>query len=146
MGVSTSLLTFEEFEQLPDEPGKLELLDGELIRLPPPKFDHMEIADQLCDILKQVLAGPDRPSRHGRAYVEMGYKILGKSVAAARRERFARASAAGRLFKFHTRGAGAVAAAPIPKLFWPDRHFIFWRGDEAYSQLMPTLCQTMRWS
>ena len=37
MGVSTSLLTFEEFEQLPDDPGKLELLDGELIRLPPAK-------------------------------------------------------------------------------------------------------------
>jgi Uma2 family endonuclease len=35
----------------------------------------MEIADQLCDILKQALAGPDRPSGLGRAYVEMGYKI-----------------------------------------------------------------------
>jgi len=77
MGVSTSLLTFAEFEQLPDEPGKLELLDGELIRLPPPKFEHMEIADRLCDILKQALAGPDRPPGLGRAYVEMGYKIAG---------------------------------------------------------------------
>jgi len=28
---TTTLLSFEEFEQLPDEPGKVELLDGELI-------------------------------------------------------------------------------------------------------------------
>jgi Uma2 family endonuclease len=77
MGVSTSLFTFEEFEQMPDEPGKLELLDGELIRLPPPKFDHMEIADHLCDILKQALGGPNRSPRLGRAYVEMGYKMGG---------------------------------------------------------------------
>ena len=77
MGVSTSLLTFEEFEQMPDEPGKLELLDGELIRLPPPKFNHMEIADHLCDLLKQALAGPNRSPHLGRAYVEMGYKMGG---------------------------------------------------------------------
>ena len=43
MGTPT-LLSFEEFEQLPDEPGKLEFLDGELIQLPPAKFNHMEIA------------------------------------------------------------------------------------------------------
>jgi len=77
MGVFTSLVNFAEFEQLPDEPGKLELLDGELIRLPPPKFDHVEIADQLCEMLKQALAGPNRPPELGRAYVEMGYKIGG---------------------------------------------------------------------
>ena len=39
---STTLLTFEELEQLPDEPGKMELLDGELIRLPPAKKRHIE--------------------------------------------------------------------------------------------------------
>jgi Uma2 family endonuclease len=77
MGVSTSLLTFEEFEQMPDEPGKLELLDGELIRLPPPKFDHVDIADRLCDILKLALAGPNRSPQLGRAYVEMGYQMSG---------------------------------------------------------------------
>jgi hypothetical protein len=35
MGTTTSLLTFEEFERLPDEPGKLELLHGELFHVPP---------------------------------------------------------------------------------------------------------------
>jgi len=37
MGATTKLLTFEEFEQLPDAPGKRELLDGELIEWPPPQ-------------------------------------------------------------------------------------------------------------
>ena len=33
MGTPTRLMSFAEFEQLPDEPNKLELMDGELIRL-----------------------------------------------------------------------------------------------------------------
>jgi Uma2 family endonuclease len=36
MGGTTPLMTFDEFERLPDEPGKLELIDGELVRMPPP--------------------------------------------------------------------------------------------------------------
>jgi Uma2 family endonuclease len=38
-GIRT-LLTFEEFEQLPDRPGKDELLRGELIQMPPGKLRH----------------------------------------------------------------------------------------------------------
>jgi len=34
MGTTTNLMTFEQFERLPDEPHKLELIDGELIRMP----------------------------------------------------------------------------------------------------------------
>jgi Uma2 family endonuclease len=83
MGATTSLLTFAEFEQLPDEPGKLELLDGELIRLPPPEFEHMETADQLCDILKEVLAGPNRPPGLGRALCGNGLKIWQECLASA---------------------------------------------------------------
>jgi Uma2 family endonuclease len=67
---TTTLLTFEEFERLPDEPGKLELLDGDLIRMPPPELDHMEIAHRLYDLLKPVLA-----SGLGRPYIETGYQI-----------------------------------------------------------------------
>ena len=40
-------LTFGEFERLPDEPGKLELLRGELIDLPPAKRRHNETADRI---------------------------------------------------------------------------------------------------
>ncbi len=32
---TTALLTFEEFERLPEYPGKQELLEGDLIELPP---------------------------------------------------------------------------------------------------------------
>ena len=42
MTVGTSLMTFEEFERLPEpeQPGKCELLEGELIQLPPAKKKH----------------------------------------------------------------------------------------------------------
>jgi Uma2 family endonuclease len=77
MGVSTSLLTFEEFEQMPepDEPVKEELLDGEFIQMPPPFFDHVVIAHWLHELLKPTLSGPDRPTGLGRVYIETGYKI-----------------------------------------------------------------------
>ena len=41
---TTALMTFAEFEQLPDCPGKQELIDGEVIQLPPPVAIHTLIA------------------------------------------------------------------------------------------------------
>jgi Uma2 family endonuclease len=75
MGVSTSLLTFEEFEQMPDEPGKLELLDGELIRLPPSKTRNMRIAECIYKILEQELDRGGGAPRLGHVHMEFGYKI-----------------------------------------------------------------------
>ena len=75
MVATTSLLTFAEFEQLPDEPGKLELLDGELIRLPPSKTRNMRIAELLYEILKQELRNPGASPLLGQAHMEFGYKI-----------------------------------------------------------------------
>ena len=43
MGVSTSL-TFEDFEKYQDDGLKHELVQGKHIILPPPKFDHSQIA------------------------------------------------------------------------------------------------------
>jgi Uma2 family endonuclease len=37
------LLTFKEFERLPDQPRKQELLEGELIELPPAELKHKRI-------------------------------------------------------------------------------------------------------
>ena len=50
---NTGLMTFEEFERLPDheESLKLELLDGELIRMPPPGRMHMEVAHYFLHVL-----------------------------------------------------------------------------------------------
>jgi Uma2 family endonuclease len=75
MGASTSLLTFAEFEQLPDEPGKLELLDGELIRLPPSKTRNMRIAEILFKLLDRALDRGGGSPQLGRAHMEFGYKI-----------------------------------------------------------------------
>jgi Uma2 family endonuclease len=75
MGVSTSLLTFAEFEQLPDEPGKLEFLDGELIRLPPAERYDMRIAHRLFLLWQEALATGECRPELGEACLETGYKI-----------------------------------------------------------------------
>ena len=75
MGATTRLWTFAEFEQLPDEPGKLELLDGELIRSPPSKTRNMIIAELLYEMLKGALIRPGVPSQLGHVHMEFGYKL-----------------------------------------------------------------------
>jgi Uma2 family endonuclease len=72
---TTTLLSFEEFEQLPDEPGKVELLDGELIQLPPAKYKHMEIAHRIHALLVPAVGKAEASAKLGRAYLEMGYKF-----------------------------------------------------------------------
>lgn len=73
---ATTLLSFEEFEQLPSEPGKMEFLDGELIRLPPAKFRHAKITHRLYELLKALV---ENSALLGEAYMEMGYKMGQKS-------------------------------------------------------------------
>lgn len=58
MGAPRTSLSFEEFEQLPDQPGKRELLKGELIELPPAEFRRQQ----------------NLPSRLP-VYMETGYKL-----------------------------------------------------------------------
>jgi Uma2 family endonuclease len=72
---TTTLLSFEEFEQLPDEPGKLELLDGELIQFPPAKFKHMEIARRIHVLLMQAVGKAGVSANLGEVYHETGYKF-----------------------------------------------------------------------
>lgn len=79
MSTTTSgLLTFEEFEHLPDEPGKLELLEGELIRMPPAKRKHMDTAHRLFRLLDGLVEAlrHRRPELGlGAIYIEMGYRM-----------------------------------------------------------------------
>jgi len=72
---ATTLLSFEEFEQLPSEPGKQELLDGELIRLPPPKLRHTKIIHQLQDMLHALVTRLGSGGELGQIYIEAGYKL-----------------------------------------------------------------------
>ena len=65
---TTSLITFAQFEQMPEAPGKQELIDGELIEMPPARLRHMIVSQrvyaQLCSG-----AGVDL------AFIETGYRI-----------------------------------------------------------------------
>ena len=53
MSTATQLMTFAEFEKLPDMPGKQELINGELITMPPPEDDHSVVSMR---ILIQLLS------------------------------------------------------------------------------------------
>lgn len=72
---TTTLLTFEEFEQLPTEPGKMELLDGELIQLPPGKLKHTKIIHRLYEMLKPIVEAGGVEAGLGEIYMEAGYKM-----------------------------------------------------------------------
>ncbi|HYW46264.1 MAG TPA: Uma2 family endonuclease [Bryobacteraceae bacterium] len=78
MGAVRTLLTFQEFEMLPDHTGKQELLRGELIEAPPSKLKHDEIRSRLYDVLKPALAGLQARGEAlqlGRARMVVGYKL-----------------------------------------------------------------------
>ena len=79
---ATTLMTFEEFERLPDQPGKRELLKGELIEMPPAESKHNRIAERIRDRLRAALAeahisgqAPDL----GEVFHEMGYQLGGQA-------------------------------------------------------------------
>jgi len=67
---TTALMTFAEFEQLPDCPGKQELIDGELIQLPPPEFVHSLVAKWSYDLLLAAI-------EPHRVFSEVGFRIGG---------------------------------------------------------------------
>ena len=66
--IATSLITFAEFEQMPDTPGKQELIDGELIEMPHAEFRHTILSERIFDIFRSGSPGK-------RAHHEMGYRI-----------------------------------------------------------------------
>jgi Uma2 family endonuclease len=71
MATTTNQLSWEAFEQLPDGDGMhRELIEGELLTLPPPKVRHGELALRIYDALKAI----EKRAR-ARAYHEMGYKL-----------------------------------------------------------------------
>jgi Uma2 family endonuclease len=84
MGATTStpLLTFEEFERLPDTPGKYELLEGEVIELPVPEYSHsIKAQDLLMALLAALSAAHGRGDSAdlGNAHMEMGFKPSSRS-------------------------------------------------------------------
>jgi Uma2 family endonuclease len=79
---TTALMTFEEFEELPDQPGKLELLEGELIELPIPESKHTRTGVHIYKKMEQALLeakGRGLATDLGEAFPEIGYKLSGRS-------------------------------------------------------------------
>jgi Uma2 family endonuclease len=77
MGAKT-LLTFEEFERLPDQPGKRELLKGELVELPPAKYRHNKLAELILERVKAAVRAAHArglAADLGESYREMGYQL-----------------------------------------------------------------------
>jgi len=77
-GTTVARMTFAEFERLPDQPGKLERLRGEVLELPPPKLKHADIVHRLYERLKILLLEARAcggAGALGKVYIEMGYRM-----------------------------------------------------------------------
>src|SRR6266446_7930776 len=66
---TTTLLTFAEFHRLPDSPGKRELLDGEILEMPPAKARHTKIQQRIHERLRPYALDL------GEVYIEAGFKL-----------------------------------------------------------------------
>ena len=69
---TTKLLTAEDLERMADlPPGRYDLLDGELIQLPPPGEEH---GDCITNIFAAVVSVA-RATGRGRAYTDTGFVV-----------------------------------------------------------------------
>ncbi len=78
----TPLMTFEEFERMPDEAGKQELLEGELIKMPPPGSKHNRRTMEIFFALRAALSAAHargEAAELGEVFMEMGYKLAAHS-------------------------------------------------------------------
>jgi len=78
MGVLTTPLTFEEFERLPDQPGKRELVKGEVIELPPAEAKHDRASHRIFRLLDAALEqahGRGEAAALGEVFLEIGYRL-----------------------------------------------------------------------
>lgn len=66
-----TLVTFEQFEKYPDDGNKHELLNGEHIILPPPKFNHSRIQHNLLDALRPYV----RQRQLGDVMMEVAFRL-----------------------------------------------------------------------
>ncbi|HZU24332.1 MAG TPA: Uma2 family endonuclease [Bryobacteraceae bacterium] len=67
---TTTLLTFAEFENMPEKPGKQELIAGEVIEMPPPDISHTLTTEAVVDLLRGVLG-------KARVHMEAGFLLAG---------------------------------------------------------------------
>jgi Uma2 family endonuclease len=73
---TTTLMSFAEFELLEWGADDLELLKGELIRMPPAQNSHMDSCERLYELLKaavEILRQTNPAGKFGRVHMERGY-------------------------------------------------------------------------
>jgi Uma2 family endonuclease len=78
---TTTLLSFAEFERLDEGFEDIELLNGELIRMPYPQFAHMDTCERLFERMKSAvehLRQTNPNLKLGRVHIEMGYRFPGE--------------------------------------------------------------------
>jgi len=76
------LLTFEEFERMEEEACKQELLEGELIEMPPPESKHNRNATEIFLALRAALIeahARGEAGELGEVFMEMGYRLTKRS-------------------------------------------------------------------
>jgi len=78
MGTTRTILTFKAFENLPDQPGKCELIRGELLELPPAGLRHNRLSHRIYKRLEAALDAAHARGESqdlGEAFIEMGYHL-----------------------------------------------------------------------
>ena len=85
----TTLLSEEEFLNLPEAPGRQEFRDGELIELQPAKLSHSELVMRLLDLLRASL-------HSSRIWIETGFQLRKNRRAASDARRISLPSTANR--------------------------------------------------
>jgi len=72
MPVARGLVTAEEFERMPDEPGvRMELVRGRVVRMSPPGVQHAAVMGRLYEMLSAHM----RKSGAGRILLPAGFKL-----------------------------------------------------------------------
>lgn len=72
MAIADRLLTAEEFERMPDEPGvRMELVQGRVVRMSPPGVQHAAVMGRLYELLSAHM----RHSGAGRILLPAGFKL-----------------------------------------------------------------------
>jgi Uma2 family endonuclease len=65
------LLTIEDLEKMPDDAMHRELVEGELIELPPPAYIHVLVAHRIYELLKPFVTSHGL----GRVLIELGWVV-----------------------------------------------------------------------
>jgi Uma2 family endonuclease len=71
-----TLISLEEFARLPDEPGKQELSDGEVVIVPPVKFIHNKLSRRLFRALDAWVS----KAGAGEVWFEAGFQLGPRTV------------------------------------------------------------------